>query len=104
MARYVKREVKPGPGPVSDHELLQWCRDAGATICHPAGPCRMGSDAGAVVDARLRVRGVAGLRVVDASIVPTLPSGNTHAPVVMIAEKAVDMIRADRAQGDPGAA
>ncbi len=99
MARYVEREVKPGPGIASDHDLLEWCRDIGATIFHPSGTCRMGSDAGAVVDARLRVNGVTGLRVVDASIVPTVPSGNTNAPVVMIAEKAVDMIREDRKQG-----
>ncbi|MBS0320760.1 MAG: choline dehydrogenase [Proteobacteria bacterium] len=99
MARYVKREVKPGPGVASDADLLDWCRDVGATIFHPSGTCRMGVDANAVVDPRLRVRGVQALRVVDASIVPTVPSGNTNAPVVMIAEKAVAMIREDRKRG-----
>ncbi len=102
MARYVKREVKPGPGVVDDAGLLDWCRDVGATIFHPSGTCRMGTDANAVVDPRLRVRGLSGLRVIDASIVPTVPSGNTNAPVVMIAEKAVAMIREDQRGGGHG--
>ena len=95
MRPYVKREVKPGPGAASDAELLEFCRDNGATIFHPTGTCRMGSDPMAVVDARLRVHGVAGLRVIDCSAMPTLVSGNTNAPAVMMAEKAVDMIRED---------
>lgn len=95
MRPYVKREVKPGPGAVSDAELLEFCRNNGATIFHPTGTCRMGSDALAVVDARLRVHGVAGLRVIDCSAMPTLVSGNTNAPAVMMAEKAVDLIRED---------
>jgi choline dehydrogenase len=92
-----KREVKPGPGVADDAELLAFCRQHGATIFHPVGTCRMGpeGDPGAVLDARLRVRGVAGLRVVDGSAMPTLVSGNTHAPIVMMAEKAVDLIRDD---------
>jgi choline dehydrogenase len=95
MRPFVKREVKPGPGAVSDADLLAFCRDQGATIFHPSGTCKMGTDGLAVLDARLRVRGVGGLRVVDCSAMPTLVSGNTNAPVVMMAEKAVDMIRAD---------
>jgi choline dehydrogenase len=95
MQPFVKREVKPGPGASSDADLLAFCRDQGATIFHPSGTCRMGTDALAVIDPRLRVHGLAGLRVVDCSAMPTLVSGNTNAPVVMMAEKAVDMIRAD---------
>lgn len=95
MRPYVKREVKPGPGAASDADLLEFCRNNGATIFHPTGTCRMGTDALAVVDARLRVHGVAGLRVIDCSAMPTLVSGNTNAPVVMMAEKAVDLIRED---------
>ena len=95
MRPYVKREVKPGPDVASDAELLEFSRDNGATIFHPTGTCRMGVDARAVVDPRLRVVGVQGLRVVDCSVMPTLVSGNTNAPAVMLAEKAVDMIRED---------
>ena len=95
MRPYVKREVKPGPDATSDADLLEFCRNNGATIFHPTGTCRMGSDALAVVDARLRVHGVAGLRVIDCSAMPTLVSGNTNAPAVMMAEKAVDLIRED---------
>lgn len=95
MRPYVKREVKPGPDITSDDGLLEFCRNNGATIFHPTGTCRMGSDALAVVDARLRVHGVAGLRVIDCSAMPTLVSGNTNAPAVMMAEKAVDLIRED---------
>ncbi|VTU33725.1 GMC family oxidoreductase [Variovorax sp. PBL-E5] len=98
MRPYVKREVKPGPGAASDAELLAFCRDNGATIFHPTGTCRMGSDPLAVVDARLRVHGIGGLRVIDCSAMPTLVSGNTNAPAVMMAEKAVDMIREDAAR------
>jgi len=83
----------------SDAELLEWCRNHAETIYHPTGTCKMGPDcdAEAVVDARLRVRGVAALRVVDCSVMPLLPSGNTHAPAVMLAEKASDLIREDAA-------
>jgi len=104
MRPYVKREFKPGPGTSDDAALLEFCRNHGATIFHPSGTARMGDDAMAVVDARLRVHGVEGLRVVDCSVMPTLVSGNTHAPVVMMAEKAVDMIREDHAARRPGAA
>jgi choline dehydrogenase len=99
MRPYVLREVKPGPGATSDSELLEFCRNHGATIFHPAGTCRMGSDPSAVVDTRLRVKGVTGLRVVDCSVMPTLVSGNTHAGAVMLAEKAADLIRDDAKAG-----
>jgi choline dehydrogenase len=95
MRPFVRREVKPGPQAVDDRGLLEFARNNGATIFHPSGTCKMGSDPLAVVDPRLRVHGIGGLRVVDCSIMPVLVSGNTHAPVVMIAEKAVDMIRED---------
>ncbi|MBI5719264.1 MAG: choline dehydrogenase [Burkholderiales bacterium] len=97
LAPYVRREVKPGPAATDDAALLEFCRDQGATIFHPSGTCAMGPEpaAGAVVDARLRVHGVSGLRVVDCSVMPTLVSGNTHAAVVMMAEKAAEMMRED---------
>lgn len=97
MKPLVKQEVKPGLADQSDEELLEFCRNNGATIFHPTGTCKMGrnDDAMAVLDERLRVRGIVGLRVVDCSAMPTLVSGNTNAPAVMMAEKAVDMIRED---------
>ena len=95
LSPLVRREVKPGPTVNTDAEILTFCRQHGATIFHPVGTCRMGVDAGAVVDPRLRVNGIQGLRVVDCSVMPTLVSGNTHAAAVMLAEKAVDMIRED---------
>ena len=110
MRGLIKREVKPGKDTVDDAALLEFCRNNGATIFHPTGTCQMGLDPaqGAVLDARLRVHGVQGLRVIDCSAMPTLVSGNTNAPAVMMAEKAVDMIREDsrgRRQkgGPPGA-
>ena len=97
MSPYILREIKPGPQVRDDEGLLQFARDNGATIFHPSGTCMMGPphDPLAVLDERLRVRGVMGLRVVDCSAMPTLVSGNTNAPVIMMAEKAVDMIRED---------
>jgi choline dehydrogenase len=92
---YAKREHLPGPEVKDDQALLEFARNHGATIFHPSGTCRMGRDPMAVVDERLRVHGVERLRVVDCSVMPTLVSGNTNAPVVMIAEKAADMIRQD---------
>lgn len=92
---YLIEEYKPGADVRSDDEILDFAREYGATIFHPTGTCKMGSDPMAVTDDRLRVHGIAGLRVVDCSIMPTLVSGNTHAPAVMIAEKASDMILTD---------
>jgi choline dehydrogenase-like flavoprotein len=92
------RELATSAGARSDQEIEGFIRSHADTIYHPVGTCRMGSDDGAVVDSRLRVRGVPGLRVVDASIMPRIVSGNTNAPTIMIAEKAVDMIREDARQ------
>jgi choline dehydrogenase len=92
---YVAEEVDPGDKVTSDEALLAYCRARGTTIYHPTSTCRMGNDPLAVVDQRLRVRGIEGLRVVDASVMPDLVSGNTNAPVIMIAEKASDMILQD---------
>jgi len=89
--------VKPGPEATDDAALLEYCRNSGQTIFHPSGTAKMGRDPMAVVDARLRVHGVGGLRVIDCSVMPTLVSGNTNAPAVMMAEKAVDMIREEYA-------
>lgn len=95
LSRFVDGEELPGPDVADDAGLLDYARDFGSTVYHFAGTCRMGPDhdAMAVLDDRLRVRGVEALRVVDASVMPNMPSGNTAAPVMMIAEKASDMIR-----------
>lgn len=97
IAHLMKREVRPGAEQRTDEEILEFCRQYGTTIFHPACTAKMGSkdDPMAVVDDKLRVHGVAGLRVVDCSVMPNLVSGNTNVPVVMIAEKAADMILAD---------
>ena len=84
-------ELAPGPGVNSDEELLDFVTRTAETTYHPVGTCRMGSDPLAVVDDQLRVHGIAGLRVADASIMPTLTSGNTNAPSIMIGEKAARM-------------
>jgi choline dehydrogenase len=90
---YLAEEYRPGQVAATDEDLLEFARQYAQTIFHPSGTCKMGSDPMAVVDPELRVRGVQGLRVVDCSIMPTLVSGNTNAPVIMVAEKASDLIR-----------
>ncbi|QYE34611.1 choline dehydrogenase [Polymorphobacter sp. PAMC 29334] len=96
LSPYMGDELLPGTAVESDADLLEFARQSGSTIYHPVGTCAMGraGDPRAVVDPELRVRGVDGLRVVDASVMPRLVSGNTNAPTIMIAEKASDMIRA----------
>jgi choline dehydrogenase len=103
LARYIVEELAPGKSVASDAELLEFARQKGTTVFHPTSTCRMGSDVTAVVDERLRVRGFEGLRVADASIMPTVVSGNTNAACVMIGEKASDMILADASAKAPAA-
>ena len=95
MRHYIAEERAPAPDCTSDADLLAFARATGSTVFHPTSTCRMGSDPTAVVDERLRVRGVERLRVIDASIMPTVVSGNTNAAVVMIGEKGADMILQD---------
>jgi choline dehydrogenase len=95
LSRFQPEEFRPGFSAQTDDELAGAAGELGTTIFHPVGTCKMGSDPLAVVDDRLRVRGVEGLRVVDASIMPRITSGNTQAPVYMIAEKGSAMIRED---------
>ena len=90
--RYVAEERAPGPLVESDAQWLDFCRATGETVYHPTSTCRMGLDARSVVDAQLRVRGVTGLRVIDASVMPSVVSGNTNAAVVAIAEKGADLV------------
>jgi len=96
-------ELRPEPPCDTDEDLRAFVRRHAGTIYHPVGTCKMGSDPMAVVDAQLRVHGVQGLRVVDASVMPLLVGGNTNAPTVMIAEKASEMIKGGRVPG-PGEA
>lgn len=90
------KEIAPGADVQSDEALVAYIRDTGSTVWHPVGTCKMGTDPMAVVDPELRVHGVEGLRVVDASIMPTITTGNTNAPTIMIGEKAADLIKACR--------
>ena len=94
LQRYFAGRQSPGPDVVTDHELLDFARRMGSTVFHLMGSCRMGpaTDPTAVVDEKLRVRGVEGLRVVDSSIMPSMPSANTMAATYMIAEKGADAI------------
>jgi choline dehydrogenase len=92
LSRFIVEEHDPGPACASDDDLVDFLRNKGFTVYHPAGTCRMGRDAEAVVDSELRVHGMERLRVVDASVMPTVTSGNTNAPVIMIAEKTADAI------------
>ena len=96
LSDYIAAEVTPGPNVQSDNDILRFARASGATIFHPAGTCRMGADEDAVVDPQLRVRGADRLWVADCSIMPTLVSGNTSVPAMMIAEKAADLIMQDQ--------
>jgi choline dehydrogenase len=95
LAKYHPLEFRPGPDVAGDEALARAAGDIGTTIFHPVGTCRMGQDETAVVDARLRVRGLKGLRVADASVMPAITSGNTNSPTLMIAEKAAAMIIED---------
>jgi choline dehydrogenase len=96
LARFEPEEFRPGAAAQTDEELARAAGELGTTIFHPVGTCKMGHDAGAVVDDRLSVHGIARLRVVDASIMPRITSGNTNAPAYMIAEKGSQMILEDR--------
>jgi choline dehydrogenase len=93
MQHYVTEEFLPGPAVVTDEQMLQHARNCGGTVFHPTSTCKMGIDTMAVVDPELRVNGIDGLRVVDASVMPTVVSGNTNAATIMIAEKAADLVR-----------
>jgi choline dehydrogenase len=93
MQQFIEREFQPGPAVETDAQLLDYARKRGGTVYHPTSTCKMGSDPMGVVDAELRVHGIGALRVADASIMPTVVSGNTNAAAIMIGEKLADMVR-----------
>ena len=93
MVRHIEQERLPGAQARSDDEFMAYLRQYASCDYHPVGTCRMGDDPDSVVDAKLRVHGLVGLRVIDASIMPKLVSGNTMAPTMMIAEKGADMVK-----------
>jgi len=93
LEHFIASEFQPGPEIQSDEQLLDYARRRGGTVYHPTSTCKMGSDPMSVVDAELRVHGIGGLRVADASIMPTVVSGNTNAATIMIGEKVADMVR-----------
>ena len=95
LAPYREREVRPGPDVQSDEEILEFVRETTDTGYHPCGTCKMGQDEMAVVDDDLRVHGLEGLRVIDASIMPNVPSGNTNAPTIAIAERGAAILKGD---------
>jgi choline dehydrogenase len=95
LSGYIVQEEFPGPAVKSDEDLLEVLRASGESVFHPTSTCRMGTDERSVVDSQLRVRGVQGLRVVDASVMPAVVSGNTNASVIAVAEKAADLIHSD---------
>jgi choline dehydrogenase len=97
LASHSAAETAPGPEIRSEEALADFARAAGSNLHHPVGTCRMGEDPMAVVDSRLKVRGIEGLRVIDASVMPTVTTGNTNAPTIMIGEKGAQMIREDAA-------
>jgi len=103
MAPYTVEETVPGPSIASEAQFAEFARNAGTNVFHPVGTCKMGTDPMAVVDPRLRVIGVSGLRVIDASIMPAVTTGNTNAPAIMIGEKGAQMIKED-AREQPAAA
>ena len=106
VSEWTGREIAPGADKQTDEELLEWVRNTAETTYHPVGTCKMGpaTDPRAVVDDRLRVHGIEGLRIADASIMPTLTSGNTNAPSIMIGEKCAELVLADAEAGARAAA
>jgi choline dehydrogenase-like flavoprotein len=97
MSYFIDHEMSPGETTMSDSDWLAFARRDGQTIYHPLGTCRMGTDSNAVVDLRLKVKGITGLRIVDASVMPKMVSGNIQGAVIMVAEKGSDLILEDHA-------